>query len=79
MDVGPVVIMATVLIAGGIGTTMLSKLPTVALYGTIVVIVLTSAVIGALAISSGRDVYDGTVLALTLDARGEGCGKGHEI
>ncbi|MEM8644336.1 MAG: MMPL family transporter [Pseudomonadota bacterium] len=48
MDVGPVVIMATVLIAGGIGTTMLSKLPTVALYGTIVVIVLTSAVIGAL-------------------------------
>jgi len=48
MDVGPVVIMATVLIAGGIGTTMMSRLPTVALYGTIVVIVLTSAVIGAL-------------------------------
>jgi len=48
MVVGPVVIMATVLIAGGIGTTMMSRLPTVALYGTIVVIVLTSAVIGAL-------------------------------
>lgn len=48
MDVGPVVIMSTLLIAGGIGTTIMSRLPTVALYGTIVVIVLMSAVIGTL-------------------------------
>ena len=48
MTVGPVVIMSTVLIASGIGTTMLSSLPTVQLYGTIVVIVLLSAVVGTL-------------------------------
>lgn len=48
MDVGPVVIMSTLLIAGGIGTTIMSRLPTVALYGTIVVIVLMSAVVGTL-------------------------------
>ncbi len=48
MTVGPVVIMSTVLIATGIGTTMFSSLPTVALYGTIVVIVLMSAVVGTL-------------------------------
>jgi predicted RND superfamily exporter protein len=48
MTVGPVVIMSTVLIASGIGTTMLSSLPTVRLYGTIVVIVLLSAVLGTL-------------------------------
>ena len=48
MTVGPVVIMSTVLIASGIGTTMLSALPTVQLYGTIVVIVLMSAVLGTL-------------------------------
>ncbi|HZJ11466.1 MAG TPA: MMPL family transporter, partial [Methyloceanibacter sp.] len=48
MTVGPVVIMSTVLIASGIGTTMLSSLPTVQLYGTIVVIVLFSAVLGTL-------------------------------
>lgn len=46
--VGPVVIMSSVLIASGIGTTMLSSLPTVQLYGTIVVIVLLSAVLGTL-------------------------------
>ena len=48
MTVGPVVIMSTVLIASGIGTTMLSSLPTVQLYGTIVVIVLFAAVLGTL-------------------------------
>jgi predicted RND superfamily exporter protein len=48
MTVGPVVIMSSVLIASGIGTTILSSLPTVQLYGTIVVIVLLSAVVGAL-------------------------------
>ncbi len=48
MTVGPVVIMSSVLIAAGIGTTMLSSLPTVQLYGTIVVIVLLSAVVGTL-------------------------------
>ena len=48
MTVGPVVIMSTVLIASGIGTTILSSLPTVQLYGTIVVIVLLSAVVGTL-------------------------------
>jgi hypothetical protein len=48
MTVGPVVIMSTVLIASGIGTTILSSLPTVQLYGTIVVIVLLSAVLGTL-------------------------------
>ena len=48
MMVGPVVIMSTVLIASGIGTTLLSSLPMVQLYGTIVVIVLLSAVVGTL-------------------------------
>ena len=48
MTVGPVVIMSSVLIASGIGTTLLSSLPTVQLYGTIVVIVLLSAVVGTL-------------------------------
>jgi len=48
MTVGPVVIMSSVLIASGIGTTILSSLPTVQLYGTIVVIVLLSAVVGTL-------------------------------
>lgn len=48
MMVGPVVIMSTVLIASGIGTTLLSSLPMVQLYGTIVVIVLLSAIIGTL-------------------------------
>jgi len=48
MTVGPVVIMSTVLIASGIGTTLLSSLPMVQLYGTIVVIVLASAVVGTL-------------------------------
>jgi predicted RND superfamily exporter protein len=48
MRVGPVVIMSTVLIASGIGTTLLSSLPMVQLYGTIVVIVLFSSVVGCL-------------------------------
>lgn len=48
MMVGPVVVMSSVLIASGIGTTLLSALPMVQLYGTVVVIVLTSAVVGTL-------------------------------
>jgi len=48
MTVGPVVVMSSVLVASGIGTTILSALPTVQLYGTIVVIVLLSAIVGTL-------------------------------
>ncbi|MHA1517118.1 MAG: efflux RND transporter permease subunit [Alphaproteobacteria bacterium] len=48
MHVGPVVTMSTVLIASGIGTTLLSSLPMVQLYGTIVVIVLFASMLGCL-------------------------------
>ncbi|MEZ5826907.1 MAG: MMPL family transporter [Hyphomicrobiales bacterium] len=46
--VGPVVIISTVVLAAGIGTSLLSELPMVHLYGTVVVIVLLSSIIGAL-------------------------------
>jgi hypothetical protein len=39
-DVGPVVIISTVVIAGGLATTLLSNMPMVRLYGTIAVMVL---------------------------------------
>jgi predicted RND superfamily exporter protein len=46
--VGPVVIVSTVVLAFGIGTSLLSELPMVHLYGTIVVIVLLASMPGAL-------------------------------
>ncbi|ODS03733.1 hypothetical protein AUC71_07960 [Methyloceanibacter marginalis] len=46
--VGPVVIISTIVLAAGIGTSLLSELPMVSLYGTIVVIVLLSSMVGAL-------------------------------
>ena len=46
--VGPVVIVSTVVLAAGIGTSLLSELPMVHLYGTIVVIVLLASMVGAL-------------------------------
>jgi len=46
--VGPVVIISTIVLAAGIGTSLLSELPMVSLYGTIVVIVLLSSMLGAL-------------------------------
>jgi predicted RND superfamily exporter protein len=46
--VGPVIIMSTVVLAAGIGTSLLSSLPMVHLYGAVVVIVLLSAMIGDL-------------------------------
>ena len=46
--VGPVVIISTVVLAAGIGTSLLSELPMVSLYGTIVVIVLLASMVGAL-------------------------------
>lgn len=46
--VGPVVIMSTIVLAAGIGTSLLSSLPMVHLYGTVVVIVLLSAIVGDL-------------------------------
>lgn len=48
MKVGPVVIMSTIVLAAGLGTSLMSTLPMVHLYGVIVVIVLLSATIGAL-------------------------------
>jgi hypothetical protein len=46
--VGPVVIVSTIVLAGGIGTSLMSELPMVSLYGTVVVIVLVAAMVGAL-------------------------------
>lgn len=46
--VGPVVIISTLVLAAGIGTSLLSELPMVSLYGTIVVIVLLASMFGAL-------------------------------
>ncbi|MGK2922977.1 MAG: efflux RND transporter permease subunit [Methyloceanibacter sp.] len=46
--VGPVVIISTIVLAAGIGTSLLSELPMVSLYGTIVVIVLLASMVGAL-------------------------------
>ncbi|MEE9589431.1 MAG: MMPL family transporter [Hyphomicrobiaceae bacterium] len=46
--VGPVVIVSTVVLAGGIGTSLMSELPMVSLYGTVVVLVLVAAMVGAL-------------------------------
>jgi predicted RND superfamily exporter protein len=46
--VGPVVIVSTIVLAAGIGTSLLSELPMVHLYGTIVVIVLLASIVGAL-------------------------------
>ena len=46
--VGPVVIISTIVLAAGIGTSLLSELPMVSLYGTIVVIVLMASMVGAL-------------------------------
>jgi len=46
--VGPVVIISTIVLAAGIGTSLLSDLPMVSLYGTIVVIVLLASMVGAL-------------------------------
>ena len=46
--VGPVVIVSTIVLACGIGTSLMSELPMVSLYGTIVVIVLVAAMVGAL-------------------------------
>ncbi len=46
--VGPAVIMATVVLAAGIGTSLLSSLPPVHLYGLVVVIVLSASMLGAL-------------------------------
>ena len=42
------VIISTIVLAAGIGTSLLSELPLVSLYGTIVVIVLLSSMVGAL-------------------------------
>jgi hypothetical protein len=44
----PVVIISTIVLAAGIGTSLLSELPMVSLYGIIVVIVLLSSMVGAL-------------------------------
>ncbi len=46
--VGPVVIISTIVLAAGIGTSLLSELPMVSLYGTVVVIVLLASMVGAL-------------------------------
>lgn len=46
--VGPVIIMATVVLAAGIGTSLSSSLPPVHLYGLVVVIVLSASMVGAL-------------------------------
>jgi len=46
--VGPAVVMATVVLAAGIGTSLLSSLPPVHLYGLVVVIVLSASMLGAL-------------------------------
>jgi len=46
--VGPVIIVSTIVLAGGIGTSLMSELPMVSLYGTVVVIVLVAAMVGAL-------------------------------
>ncbi len=46
--VGPVIIVATVVLAAGIGTSLLSSLPPVHLYGLVVVIVLSASMLGAL-------------------------------
>jgi len=46
--VGPVVIVSTIVLACGIGTSLMSALPMVSLYGTVVVIVLVAAMVGAL-------------------------------
>ena len=46
--VGPVVIISTIVLAAGIGTSLLSDLPMVSLYGTIVMIVLLASMVGAL-------------------------------
>ena len=46
--VGPVVIVSTIVLASGIGTSLLSELPMVHLYGMVVVIVLLAAIVGAL-------------------------------
>jgi uncharacterized protein len=46
--VGPVVIISTIVLAAGIGTSLMSELPMVSLYGTIVVIVLLASMVGAL-------------------------------
>jgi len=46
--VGPAVIISTIVLAAGIGTSLLSELPMVSLYGTIVVIVLLASMVGAL-------------------------------
>jgi len=49
--VGPVVIVSTIVLASGIGTSLMSELPMVSLYGTVVVLVvlvLVAAMVGAL-------------------------------
>jgi predicted RND superfamily exporter protein len=46
--VGPVIIVSTLVLAAGIGTSILSELPMVRLYGSVVVIVLGAALVGDL-------------------------------
>ncbi len=48
IKVGPVIVVSTIVLATGIGTSVLSNLPMVRLYGTVVVIVLVGAMFGAL-------------------------------
>ena len=46
--IGPVLIVSTMVLAAGVGGTMLSELPMVRLYGEVIVVLLTTALAGAL-------------------------------
>ena len=70
MVVGPVVIASTLVLAAGIGTSLLSELPLVQLYGEVAVVVLLAALVGDLVLlPAALAAIDGLKRRIGQDAK----------